>query len=306
MIIKTNYSIVVIAQNEESNIGACIKSCVSFSDDVWVIDSYSTDGTVEIARGLGAKIEEHKFDSWGEQRKYAVDTLKLKYDFVIFLDADETINKDFSDELCSKIEAGGCAAYNVRFDIVFLGKILKHSHENLSVLRVINKRAGRWVSEGAREYCVVGGSIGNIKARIRHEDRKGIFFWLTKHIRNADREANVILKRKQQIDLGKVKKDEKFERPRRVWIRKIYNKFPRVIRPSLVFAYRYFIRLGFLDGYAGLVFCALQGFWYNLIIDVRLSEVDLGYDSYLPIYGGEKQNSITRPVMPCPKKQTVR
>jgi len=284
----TNFSIVVIAQNEESNIGNCIESCVSFSDDVWLIDSYSTDSTVDIAAALGAKIQVHEFVSWGEQRNYALDNLKLKYNFVLFLDADEIINKNFADELHGKLETGGHAAYNVNFDIIFLGKILRHSHENLPVLRVVNKQAGRWLSEGAREYCVVHGTVGKIKARIRHEDRKGIFFWLIKHIRNADREANLILRKTRQLVLSKEKRDKKFERPLRVWLRKVYNKLPRIVRPSLVFVYRYFIKLGFLDGYAGLVFCILQAFWYNLIIDVRVSEIDLGYDNYLPVYGGEK------------------
>ena len=77
------------------------------------------------------------------------------------------------------------------------------------------------------------------------------------------------------------------------------------MRPFLVFVYRYFIRLGFLDSYAGLIFCLLQGFWYNLIIDARLSEVALGYDSFLPIYGGHKQHPTTRPDTSGPQKMTL-
>lgn len=281
-------SIVIISQNEESNIEYCISSCVRFTEDVWVIDSYSTDATTDIARRLGVKVVEHEFESWGAQRNYALDNLNLKYDFVLFLDADETINETFADELHNSIETGRYVAFNVNFDIVFLGKILKHSHENPPVLRVINKQAGRWLSEGAREYCIVTGPVGKIKAKIRHEDRKGIFFWLTKHIRNADREANTLIKAKQNINIRDIKGNEHFERPRRVLLRRIYNKLPLVIRPLLVFIYRYFIKLGFLDGYPGLVFCLLQAFWYNLIIDVRLSEIRLGHDNYLPVYGGEK------------------
>lgn len=176
----------------------------------------------------------------------------------------------------------------MNFDVVFLGKILKYSHENILHIRVIKKQAGRWLSEGAREYCAVIGPVGKINAKIRHEDRKGIFFWLMKHVRNADREAGAFMKGERNINIRNIKENEYLERPRRVLLRRIYNKFPPVIRPILVFVYRYFIKLGFLDGYPGLVFCLLQAFWYNLIIDVRLSEIHLGYDNYLPVYGGEK------------------
>jgi hypothetical protein len=156
------------------------------------------------------------------------------------------------------------------------------------VLRVIKKQAGRWLSEGAREYCVANGSVGKIDAKIRHEDRKGIFFWLTKHIRNADREASVLMKSEWDINARDIEGSKRIERPWRIWMRRIYGKLPRGIRPLLVFIYRYFIKLGFLDAYPGLVFCLLQAYWYNFIIDVRLFEIPLGYDSYLPVYGGRK------------------
>jgi glycosyltransferase involved in cell wall biosynthesis len=285
----TNYSIVVITENEESNIQHCINSCVQFCDDVWVVDSYSTDKTREIAEKLGAKVVQHTFESWGAQRNYALDNLQFKHAFILFLDADEQIGEDFAQELERKIRTSQYVAFDVNFDIVFLGKVLRHAHENPPVLRVISKNAGRWVSEGAREYCLVNGPIGRIKARIRHEDRKGIFFWLIKHIRNADREAKLLLEKKHQIKFGEAAKNNRFERRSRVVLRRVYSALPFVIRPFLVFIYRYFIRFGFLDGYPGLVFCFLQAFWYNLIIDVRLFEIRLGHDSYLPTYGGDRK-----------------
>ena len=290
------FSVVVISQNEESNIRHCIEAAVRVSDDVWLVDSFSTDKTQEIADKLGANVVEHEFESWGAQRNYALDNLRLKHEFILFLDADEQIDAAFADELVEKIKSSQYAAFNVNFDIVFLGKVLKHSHENPPVLRVIRSNAGRWVSEGAREYCIVKGPIGRIKARIRHEDRKGMFFWLVKHIRNADREARAILGKNKQLKLADVPQNAHFERPFRVFLRRIYNWLPKTIKPFLIFIYRYFVRLGFLDGYPGLVFCLLQAFWYNLIIDARIFEIPLGYDNYLPGYGGNndctKQSSI--------------
>lgn len=283
------FSIVVIAQNEESNIAPCIRSCVAFSDDVWLIDSFSTDDTVAIAERLGARIIRHTFESWGAQRNFALDTVDFKHDYILFLDADEEIDGRFAGEMKTQIEQGKYVAFNVNFDIVFLGKILRHSHENLPVLRIVKRGCGRWVSEGAREYCIVDGAMGRIGVRIRHEDRKGIFFWLVKHIRNAEREAQVLLMREQRINVDALSEHRCFERPFRVRLRRLYSRLPSVVRPGMVFCYRYFARLGFLDGYPGLVFCLLQAFWYNLIIDVRVHEMKLGHDCYLPPYGGTRQ-----------------
>ncbi len=281
-----NCSIVVITQNEESNIGRCLAACTRLADDVWVVDSFSSDRTVEIGKALGANVVSHEFESWGEQRNYALHTLPLRHEYVLLLDADEEIDETFARELAAQIEKGAWVAFHVNFDIVFLGRVLRHAHENPPVLRVVKRGYGRWVSEGAREYCVVDGPVGRIRARIRHEDRKGIFFWLIKQIRNAEREAQVLLEKNARIDVGELSKGCHFERPFRVRLRRVYAKLPRVLRPGLVFCYRYFFRLGFLDGYPGLIFCLLHGLWYNLVIDVRLYEMKLGHDCYLPPYGG--------------------
>ncbi len=291
----TRFSIAVIAQNEESNIGPCIESCIASSDDVWVIDAFSADATTRIAEALGARVVRHEFESWAAQRNYALDAITFKHDYVLFLDADEVINRCFAEELNEKIGQGDCVAFNVNFDIVFLGRILRHSHENLPVLRVVKHGAGRWVCEGAREYCTVKGAVGRIQARIRHEDRKGIFFWLMKHIRNAEREAQLLIEKGRRVDVRELAQGCHFERPSRVRLRRLYGKMPPVLRPFLVFFYRYFIRLGFLDGSAGLVFCALQAFWYNLVIDVRVHEMKLGHDCYLPPYGGCRRPTYVPP-----------
>jgi glycosyltransferase involved in cell wall biosynthesis len=293
-------SIVVITQNEESNIGRCLAACVRLADDVWVVDAFSSDRTVEIAKALGANVVSHEFESWGAQRNYALDTLPLKYEYVLLLDADEEIDEPFARELAAQIARGDGVAFHVNFDIVLLGKVLRYAHANPPVLRVVKKGCGRWVSEGAREYCIVDGPVGRIRARIRHEDRKGIFFWLVKQIRNAEREADVLAEKARRLNVDELAQGRHFERPSRVRLRRLYAKLPPVLRPLLVFGYRYFIRFGFLDGYPGLVFCLLHGLWYNLIIDVRAYERKLGHDCYLPPYGGSRRTDAPPAGQACP------
>lgn len=285
-----SYSVVVIAQNEESNIAFCLRPVLRFSDDVWVVDSFSTDGTVEIGRTLGARVVQHEFEGWAEQRNYALDRLPLKYDYVLFLDADEQIDERFDSQLTAAIASGRYAAFNLKTSNYFLGRHIKFAQDISWITKVVRRGAGRWHSEGAREYCVVNGPVGEVPATIRHEDRKGIFFWVIKQIRNAEREARLLSGQSAQLDLRQFSSGQTLERPQRVWLRRVYNTLPPVVRPFLVFIYRYFFRLGFLDGIPGLIYCLLHGFWYNLIIDARLLEMPLGHECYLPVYGGEKAN----------------
>jgi glycosyltransferase involved in cell wall biosynthesis len=302
-------SIVVIAQNEESNIGRCLAACVRLADDVWVVDSFSGDRTVEIAKNLGANVVSHQFESWGEQRNYALDTLPLRHEYVFFLDADEEVDDAFARELAAQVENGGCVAFHVNLQFVFLGRVLRHAHGDPPHLRVIKRGCGRWASEGAREYCIVDGPVGRIRTRVRHEDRRGIFFWLVKQVRNAEREAGVLVAKDRRLDAKELGRGRHVERPFRLRLRRLYAKLPPVLRPALVFAYRYFIRLGFLDGYPGLVFCLLHGLWYNLIIDVRVHEMKLGHDCYLPPYGGlrQPQSPLAGQARPAvPEEQEVR
>ncbi|MEM2351783.1 MAG: glycosyltransferase family 2 protein [Thermoproteota archaeon] len=271
-------TVIIIAQNEEPNIETCLKSVIGWAQEVYVVDAFSTDATPSLASALGAKVVQHEFINWAEQRNWALENLPIKTEWVFFLDADEVITYRFRDKLEQFMKLNcynDLAGIYVRFRLWFLGKELRHAYEAPPVIRIIRKGFARWVSQGAREYCYLRGRTASIAEPIIHYDRKGISAWIDKQNRNATREAEEILRGvRQEVQRQGLAKYT--ERPFRTWVRtQVYSRIPGLLRPFLHFGYRYLIRGGFLDGYPGFIFCFLHAFWYPLLIDAKVKELQL-------------------------------
>jgi len=267
-------TVIVIAQNEEPNIEHCLKSVVDWAHQVFVVDGFSTDRTAELARACGAEVVQHEFVDWASQRNWALDNLPISTEWVFFLDADEQATDEFRKALENTLSnvSDEVAGIYVRFNLHFLNRRLAHAYEAPPVMRIVRGGRARWIGEGAREYCLVQGRTVNIKEPLIHWDRKGLHSWIEKQNRNATREASVILNGQQtQSILGE--QAVHIERPIRTWIRAhLYTRLPAWLRPFLHFVYRYFLRRGFLDGYAGFVYCFLHAFWLPLLIDAKVYE----------------------------------
>lgn len=271
-------TVIIIAQNEETNIEACLKSVIGWAQEVYVVDAFSTDATALLASALGAKVVQHEFIHWAEQRNWALENLPLRTEWVFFLDADEVVTPRFKDELEQLMQSNSCnnlAGIYVRQRLWFLGKELRYAHEASPLIRIVRKGFAQWIAEGAREYCLLKGATAFIAEPLVHNDRKGLSAWIDKHNRNATREAQEILRGFQQraFSQGRVKYTE---RPFRTWVRThLYPRIPGLLRPFLHFGYRYFLRGGFLDGYPGFIYCFLHAFWYPLLIDAKVREIQL-------------------------------
>jgi len=275
-------AVIVIAQNEELNIEHCLRSVVGWAEQVFVVDGFSTDRTPELARACGAEVVQHSFEGFASQRNWALDNLPMKTGWVFFLDADEQVTNEFKkalqDILSSVLDE--VAGIYVHFGLYFLNQRLAHAYEAPPVTRIVRRGRARWIGEGAREYCLVQGQIVTIKERLIHWDRKGLQHWIDKQSRfYATREASRILNGQQtQRILGE--QAVHIERPVRTWIRThLYAQVPGWLRPFLHFAYRYFLRGGFLDGYAGFVYCFLHAFWLHLLIDAKVYEARQSKDT---------------------------
>jgi glycosyltransferase involved in cell wall biosynthesis len=268
-------TVIVIAQNEEPNIEHCLKSVVGWAEQVFVVDAFSTDRTPELARACGAKVVQHEFVDWASQRNWAVENLPLKTEWVFFLDADEQVTNEFRKALENTLSnvSDEVAGIYVRFNLYFLNQRLAHAYEAPPVMRIVRRGRARWIGEGAREYCLVQGRTITIKEPLIHWDRKSLHSWIEKQNRNATREATVILNGQQTRNITG-EQALHIERPMRTWIRaRVYARLPGWLRPFLHFAYRYFLRGGFLDGYPGFVYCFLHAFWLPLLIDAKVYEV---------------------------------
>ncbi len=164
------------------------------------------------------------------------------------------------------------AALSIHLDFVFLGRSMRHAFEAPAFIRLVRRGSARWRGVGAREYCEVDGRVLDINNRVLHEDHKGLSNWVEKQNRNATREARVLFDRLTQESQDEYTRKTS-ERRWRAWIReRIWNKMPLFIRPLFYFGYRYILRGGFLDGYAGLAYTFLQGFWLTFLIDAKYYE----------------------------------
>jgi glycosyltransferase involved in cell wall biosynthesis len=267
-------AVIVIAQNEEPNIEYCLKSVVGWAEQVFVVDAFSTDRTPELAGACGAKVVQHEFVDWASQRNWALENLPLRTEWVFFLDADEQVTDQFKRALENTLPdvSDKVAGIYVCFNLYFLNQRLAHAYEAPPVMRIVRRGRARWIGEGAREYCLVQGRTVTLKEPLIHWDRKGLHSWIEKQNRNATREATVILNGQQTRNIPG-EQALHIERPVRTWIRThLYTRLPGWLRPFLHFAYRYFLRGGFLDGYPGFVYCFLHAFWLPLLIDAKVYE----------------------------------
>jgi len=265
-----------LTRNEEVQIERAIRSVQGQVDEVFVIDSLSTDKTVAIARSCGATVFEHEFVSYADQVNWAIAQLPENIEWVLRLDADEYIGDqvDLRIEIHRLLDKDrDIAGVLCRRSIVFMEKYLRFGgmHKK-SVLRLFRKNDAWCDSRLVDEHIRVQGSLAKGDIDIIDHDLKGIGFWVDKHNRYADLEARQYLKEKEFRPLGELGvtgwKFATFQQRKR----RFYYVLPPVIRPLAYFFYRYVALGGFLDGYPGLCYSVLQAFWYRFLVEVRIRE----------------------------------
>ena len=262
-----NLSVIILTQNEQDNITMALDTVVPWAAATYVIDSFSTDRTVAIAKARGVRVFTHRFTHWAEQRNWALDNLPTSTDWVFFLDADERVPQETRQEIAATIASCGpeVAGLRVRFDYRFLGRSIRRSFDSHAVVRIVRHRRARWSAEGAREYCSTDGEVMDLGCPVVHEDQKGLSRWIEKQRCNAVREALEMIEAERD---GRDASRSPPERRIRAWLRRhVYRRMPLFVRPFAYFLYRYIFRLAFLEGRAGFVYAVLHGFWYHFLVD---------------------------------------
>jgi len=266
-------TVLIMCQNEAPNIGPALDSVVHDFDQVIVTDSYSTDGTLDVVRTFpGVEVHEHTFLNWADQRNWMLENCQIRNEVVYFLDADEYVKPAFVAELRDILDR------NVPFDsielwhdYIFLGKSINHAYGHPWVGRIFKREGLKFRSEGAREYANKKGTCIRMKNPYIHHDRKPLTAWLEKHIRNADREAAHYLG-EEPFRFSSLRGMSRQGKIRLLVRHYLYDKLPLPLRPFFYFVYRYFVKMGFLDGLAGLTFCYLHAFWYHSLIGIKIWE----------------------------------
>lgn len=264
---------IILTFNEEKNIANSINSVKNLSKRIVVVDSYSTDKTVEIAKSLGVEVIQHPFENQARQFIYAIDYLTINTQWIMRLDADEMISIDAVKEIediCLTNKNTDINGIVVRFEVNFLGKKLRHGGIYPFRKMIVYKKDKGYMEDRAMDEHIVlkeGKSI-ELKHDSYHRDYKDLNAWIDKHNKYSSREVkdyflNTNLESKQLNKSAKIKRFIKFN---------IYYKLPLGTRAHLYYLYRYYFKMGFLDGKEGKIFAFMQAYWYRFLVDAKIFE----------------------------------
>ncbi|MEO8053130.1 MAG: glycosyltransferase family 2 protein [Acidobacteriota bacterium] len=272
-------SVFVLTKNESSNLRQCLESLRGCCDDIHVVDSFSTDDTVEIAQEYGAIVVQHAFEGHTRQRTWALQHLAFRHEWVIALDADHRVTPELNDELKQIFmkPPEGVAGLFVKRRQIFRGRWMRHGGYYPKYMLKIFRHSAAYLDNNEFDYrFYVNGRTETLKHDIleANQNEWRISFFIEKHNKFASELAAEEVKR-EGGGLPYLVKPSFFGNPdqRTLWLKLVWRHFPLYVRPFLMFVYRYLIRLGFLDGKEGFIFYFLQTFWFRLLVDIRLEEM---------------------------------
>ena len=265
-------SILILTLNEEVNLPACLAS-VKWCDDIVVLDSYSSDRTTLIAGALGARVVQRKFDNWAAHQNWAMEHIPFRHEWVFYLDADERMTADLREEILAIARASQTetVAYYCGRQNYFMGRWIKHAMPPGMIMRLFRPKHVRF-ERLVNPTPIVDGQHGYLKNHLLHYNfSKGLTEWLGKHNQYSQLEAAEgmkLFKGTSETDASVFCKDPA---RRRQALKNLSFYLPG--RPFLKFLYLYVVKRGFLDGRAGLTYCALQCV-YEYMIVVKMKELE--------------------------------
>jgi glycosyltransferase involved in cell wall biosynthesis len=261
-------SVIVAVRNEAKNLPRCLNSLHGVGE-IYIVDSQSTDETTEVAASFGAKVVQFYYPGgWPKKRQWALDTLPLRFDWVLLLDADEALGPDIFAEMQIAIQDVCVDGYYIGLDMFFLGRRLRYSGATFYKLCLFRRGQGRFECRTksqdssmcdmeVHEHVLVTGPTRNLTSHLLHHNVDSLDRYIEKHNQYSNWEARV------WGDLGLTGGSQLqpalfgTQAQRRRWLRKRFLWVPG--SPILFWLYKYIFRLGFLDGVPGLIYCALQG-----------------------------------------------
>jgi glycosyltransferase involved in cell wall biosynthesis len=263
---KLPVTAIVATRNEEKNLPRCLAALREMGE-VYVIDSGSTDATLEIARSFGAKVVQfHYQGGWPKKRQWAMNTLPLNFDWILLIDADEVLTPELAEEIRRSITSGDAIGYYISLRMYFLGRVLRHGDASFWKLSLFRRGKGCFecrlkdqdssmADMEIHEHVVVDGPTRSLTNSLIHHNVESLSRYIQKHDEYSNWEARVLLQ-------GAVSDSELppalfgTQAQRRRWLKRKLYAVPG--SPILLFLYRYFFRAGFLDGVPGLIYCGFQ------------------------------------------------
>lgn len=276
----TNLSVLILTYNESLHIGRCIDSFAGLTDKIFIVDSFSTDNTVEIARSKGAQVIQNPWISYAFQFNHAIDHNPFQTGWVMRMDADEYITPGLRDELAALLAqdiSPGITGLYVKRRVFFMDKwIRRGGYYPIWLLRIWRNGKGRceelWMDEHIK---LIEGTTQQLKNDIVDHNLNNLTWWTQKHNNYATREIIDLLNIRYNFEEKPTVTPALFgsQEQRTRYLKIKYASLPLFTRPFLYFVYRYFLKLGFLDGVKGLIWHSLQGLWYRFLVDAKIYEV---------------------------------
>lgn len=277
----SDLTIIILTKNEEKNLSKCIKSFNGCAKRVVVIDSFSTDNTTELARSMGAEVYMHEFKNHAAQFNWALDNINLNTEWVMKVDADEEFTNELANEIKSKLDSMPKDVNGVilRRRVYFMGKWLRHGGMYPQLLLRIF-RVGHGMSENKlmdEHLIVTDGKVMTFKNDFSDNNNKSLEWWIDKHNWYSNKEVLDYQKRiennHKEIDAYKTSVSMQ-AKIKRIVKNNGYYSLPKFFRSHLYFIYRYYIRMGFLDGVEGRIYTFLQAYWYRFLVDSKIYECE--------------------------------
>lgn len=277
---NNSIAVVILTFNEEMHIERCIRSAQAVSDEIIVVDSFSTDNTCAIAQSMGAIVYQHKFENYARQINWAFENCDIRANWIWRLDADEYIEPLLAEQalkVIATVQEDVNGIY-VNKKIVFMGQPLLHGGwYPAPQIKIIRKGFGASENKWMDEHLVIfSGKTISIDADQTDDNLNDLTWWSHKHVNYATREAINTLMIEYNIKQGVEEVEPKFwgnDAERKRWLKMKYAKTPLFVRPFVNFFIRYILKAGFLDGKRGFIWHFMQGYWYRMLVDCKIFEL---------------------------------
>ena len=281
---RVKLSVIIPVKNEELNLPACLES-VAFADEVWVVDSASSDRTPGIALEYGARLAQFEYTGgFPKKKNWALANIPFRNEWILLIDADERVTSELATEIRTVVNSdASIEGYFINRKLIFLGRWIRHCGWYPSWnLRLFKHQRGRYERLDAEEvenagdvevheHVLLDGRSGYLRHDLLHEDFKSVYHFIERHNRYSNWEARVYHNFAHGVGGGQHIRSSLLGSPleRKRFLKRIWVRLP--FRPLLRFIWMYVIKRGFLDGRPGLIFCTLMTM-HEAVITAKIYE----------------------------------
>lgn len=266
-------AVVVLTFNSVAIIRETVSQALKVSPKIFVVDSGSTDGTVEVLHEMGCEVVHRVFTNYSDQRNWAIGQMASSSSWQLHLDADEVLDDLAVSEIRTILDWGRSHdAYMLKRRDYFMGRMLRFSGLNPWHLRLFRSGVAQCENRLYDQHFVTTKPVGRLNGLMHDKNALPLSDWIVRHNRWSDLEAKELMS--SNLVHSGVLQARIFgdARERTRYFKGLYYKFPSGLRVCSYFIYRYFFRLGFLDGVPGFYFAFFQAFWFRMLVDAKIYE----------------------------------